>query len=309
MSFTYSPNTNSVANIQNRRGMTKMVENLRVLNDFDNLVRTPQEYGDTIEHVMTALSEKEAYDPKATQAGKYKDTVLNKIYNVINWSNVYYASTPQEEYKKALKDPSALANLVSSVTGKQTKTWKYDQYNEFVSMFESDTFTTDTEVENFSDFDTITKDERDEKIEKFLQQLSETVIKMGFYSNDYIKVDTALTTAQKARMIATAPAGDLTIYLNAKYFSWSQVDLSKRFRNFLDINKNVKLKIINFTDADKIGYIAHDLRYQFVPKMIVADEAKPFGVMRTDHALIVEGTFATVPLFPATLLKAKTLVE
>ena len=300
MGAIYTPGSNLVANIQNRRGKTAIVENLKVLNVFDNLIRTPQEYGDTLEHIQTALSESESYDPKATLAGNYKETVLNKFYNVLNFSKVYY--TPTEEYKKALASPSALASLVNSVTGKQLKAMKYDQYNKFVNMLETDTDLLETTIPDFTGIESLTKDQRDDLTEKFLQVLYETILDMGFYSNKYITVDATLTAPEKARMIATAPTGEITVYLNAKYFSWVQVDLSKRFRNMVDLGQQVNVKIVNFTDDSRPGYITHTMRYQFVPKMIQADEIKPFAVMRTDHALVVEGTYATVPAFPGTVL-------
>ena len=305
---TYTQNTNAVANILNRRGETVIVDNLKVASDFDNLIMTKQEYGDTLEHIQTALVESEAYDVKSNDMADYKDTVLNKVYSQTPYNRLFLASTPQEEYKKALKNAKALGDLSQSVLGKMNKTWKYELYKKFVDMMENDTFTTSTTVENFTNFDIITKAERDEKIEKFLQQMFEAIIKLGFMTNDYIKLDSALTTEEKARMIATAPTGELTIYLNSSYFSWAQVDLSKRFRGMLDMGKEVNIKIINFTDATKPGFIAHDRRYQFVPRNIVAKETQPFKSTRTDHGLIVEGQFAVVPVFPATNFVQKAIV-
>lgn len=307
MAFIYTPNTNVVANILNRRGVTKLVDTLKENLDFDHLIQSEDEFGDTIEHIDTALSLKETYDPKNNEMADYKETVLNKYYNTINFSEVYLATTSDKEYSKALKSSRALADLVMKVIGKQRLTWRYDQYNKFVNLLETDTDLKETYVPDFTDIETKTQAERDDLTEKFLQVIFETIEKMRFYDSQFITVDPALSVEDKARFIATAPAETMTLYLNSKYYSWSQVDLSKRFRNLLDLNKNLKIKIINFVDDTRVGYLTHDLRHSWRPRMIVAKEADPFKAVRRDHSLIVEGTFAKVPLYPGTVFKASAL--
>lgn len=297
----YSPVANAVSNILNRRGETYMVEVLTEDSDFDHLIQTADQFGDTMEHIDTALAESEAYDVKSNDMADYKDTVLNKYYNTINYSKVYLASTPDKEYSKAMKGAGALANLVNKVLSKIGKSWRYDQYNQFVALMEGDTDLVPTYVPVFTGIEGLAKAARDELTEKFLQVVFETVEKMRQYGQTYISVDSSLTAPEQARFIATAPADKMTLYLNTKYYSWSQVDLSRRFRNLLDLNKNLSIKIIKFTDDDRPGYLTHNLRHSWRPKDIVAKEASPFKALRTDHSLIVQGTFAKVPLYPGTV--------
>lgn len=304
MATVYTPSTNVVANILNRRKATEIVEPMKRLTDFDEFIRTQSEFGDTLEHLQTALSESEAYDPTSNTTADYKATVLNKVYNKINFAKVYKTSTPESEYKKALTSPQALADLTSKVIAKQDLSWSYDMYQEFVSLMENDTELVDTYVPDFSTILTLTKDQREDLIEKFLQQIFETIQKMKFYSNTYISVDSSLTAPEQARFLATAMEQDIVIVLNSSYFSWSQVDLSKRFRNMIDLGKNVKLKIVDLQSATRVGYISHEGRYSFVPQLMTAREAQPFDAPRVDHAYIVEGTFAKVTQYPATVLVA-----
>jgi len=297
----YTPVANAIATILNRRSESHMVEALTENLDFDHLILTGDQFGDTMEHIDTALSESEAYDPTNNDMADYKKTVLNKYYNTINFSKVYLTSTPDAEYSKALKNAVALAALVNKVLGKQGKTWRYDQYVQFIALMEGDTDLKETYVPIFTGIQAATVDARKILTENFLQVVTETVEKMRFYSADYISVDSNLTAPEIARFIATAPSNKMTLYLNSTYYTWSQVDLSLRFRNLLDLNKDLKIKIIDFADADRIGYITHDLRHSWRPKSIVAKQANPFKALRVDHSLIVEGTFAKVPLYPGTV--------
>ena len=92
MGSIYTPQLNTVANILNRRTDTDVIDTLKFKNTFADLIKSPIEFGDTIEHIQKALSEKKNYNPTQTISGKYVKQYLNKIYiclklhTLLKWS-------------------------------------------------------------------------------------------------------------------------------------------------------------------------------------------------------------------------------
>jgi len=133
MSKVYTANLNTVSNILNRRTETIFNNNITFLTDFDHLLRTRKEYGDTLEFLTKAIAPKKVggYDPASEVMANYVETILDKYYATINIDHVYYASTNDDEYKKALLSPKSLAELSSRVVNSMNESWAIDLYKAF----------------------------------------------------------------------------------------------------------------------------------------------------------------------------------
>lgn len=297
MGDTYTPTANIAINILNRRKKTEVIDRLKSATPFDKLIKSDDEFGDTVETIDIALSEKKNFCPKLVQAGKYVQQYANKWYNTINWGKTYYNSKTQIELRKAMKDTSSMANLVSAIEAKNLKSWKVDFYYQCVKLMEDDTLIPYINVPNLN-FTTEDKATREDAIEKFIQIVLETKHDMSFISNRYIAVDTGLTAEVQGRFVGMADDSELTLYINKKYDTWVTVELTKRF-NTKGID--LQMEVIDFKDANVPARLAHKDRYTYRPTLDESDAQKVFGTTRIDIAKMTQGTFANIPLFPAVM--------
>lgn len=327
MSTIFTPRTNTVANILNRRTETIFANTMTKLTDFDHLMRTRQEFGDTLEFIQNALAEKNTYNPKSNNTAKYVDTILNKYYKAINVSNVYYSSTPDEEYSKAVQSPKALAELSKKVVESMSNAWAVDLYNEFNTVFSDDwglykgngtktTLQLDLPFGVATNFDSMTEEQKATAVNVVINKIMDTIEDMRFYGQDYINVDSTLTAQQKAKILGNADYSDLTLYIHYKWNSLIQTELSKRFRNLADLDQKIKIvkiktdsELNGIDEGNCIGFIFHNNFMNFYPKTLVARESQPLDSVRTDHALITEGTLSTCWLYPHTKINVSFVAE
>jgi len=311
MSKVYTANLNTVSNILNRRTETIFNNNITFLTDFDHLLRTRKEYGDTLEFLTKAIAPKKVggYDPASEVMANYVETILDKYYATINIDHVYYASTNDDEYKKALLSPKSLAELSSRVVNSMNESWAIDLYKAFndklsvVATGDVSQLVFDTESGTFDD---MTPTEKEVIVDKVLVSILNKMKDMKFYGNKYITVDSTLTADQQSRIVANARYENLTLYIHYEWYSLIQSRLSKRLRDLFDLDNKIKIVEFNPNVANGnykpdhfICHILHNNYINYYPRTITAKEVSPLDAIRVDHALIVQGTMTVNQLAPS----------